>query len=238
MIELIDSDFRPLEEFEYLWRWTNPKYNVLPLLDLAQIHLVKEEKAQSLWNYAHAYISELFRYAFVDTSESPNSELFAWIQHINISQEPLEKVRAHLRIFQPQEDQEMIVMWKSEVAVTVPWSLVCTYWDDFCYPGFDEAVGIFPLSEAWALLYHHENQLVMGRQRLPLLNEAAREKAWSHRAKLLVQPLVYSDEVLRLLGANQRVEAIKLYHRETGVKLKQAKDAIDRLLAERGDSNY
>ncbi len=39
-------------------------------------------------------------------------------------------------------------------------------------------------------------------------------------------------EIRRLLQANQKIDAIKLYRQETGASLKEAKDAIDRLEAE------
>jgi hypothetical protein len=232
MIELLSSDFRPLEGFGRRWRWTDPKCDVLPLSDLAQIRPLKEEKAYALWEYAYVYMLELSRYAFTDISEPLTSALFEWIQHVDISQEPVKKVQEHLRAFESQEDQVVLVMWEPEEAVTTPWRVFCTYWDDFCFPSSDD-VGIWPLSERWGLEYHHEEQLIFGRPRLPLLDQVARERAWNPPAK----PLVHRDDVLRLLRANEKIAAIMLYEHDTGVRRKVAMDAVNKLLAEIGDGD-
>ncbi len=228
MIQLEQHDFRPLEGFVYLWRWTDPKYNVLPASDLAQIHPVIEEKAQKLWEHEYVYLQELYRYAFADTSEPiTSSSLFEWIRHIDISDEEIDVVQQSLMACEPQGDQIVIVMWGSKRAVAVPWHIFCAYWDDFCYVGADDVVGVLPISEAWCLLYQHEDQLLIGRPRLPLLDEASRRPP-----VVQAKPLIHHDEVLRLLQANEKIAAIKLYHRETGIGLKEARDAVNKLLAE------
>jgi hypothetical protein len=46
------------------------------------------------------------------------------------------------------------------------------------------------------------------------------------------KPLIHRDEVLRLLQANEKFKAIRLYQRDTVVPLKEATDALDKLSAE------
>jgi hypothetical protein len=29
--------------------------------------------------------------------------------------------------------------WYGETAISLPWSLFCEFWDDFCYPSSDDA---------------------------------------------------------------------------------------------------
>jgi hypothetical protein len=229
MIKLMDDSFKPLERFVYRERWISSKGNVLSFSDLSKIHPLKKECAQDLWKYAYAYFFELSRFALFSSSKSPNldSPIFTTIQHINIDQSSLEEVQIQLKTFQP-EDQEVIVMWDEETAVVVTWHVLCHYWDDFYCSGLDDTVVILPISEKWILLYH-EDYLMMGQVRLPLLNQEEREIVWNPPAK----PLVHRDEVIRLLAANKKIDAIKLYQQDTGVGLKRAKDAIDKMLAER-----
>jgi len=47
------------------------------------------------------------------------------------------------------------------------------------------------------------------------------------------KPLIHRDEVLlRLLQANEKFKALRLYQRDTGAPLKEAIDAVDKLSAE------
>ncbi len=231
MIKLVDSDFKPLEDSAYLWRWTKPEYHVLPHSNIAQLRPLKAEKAQALWEYASVYLQELWRYVFADTSHSPISSLFVELQHIDISHQPPEKRQKHLATLEPHGDQVVVVMWEPTEAVAVSWHVLCSYWDDFLYPSDD--AGILPLSETWLLLYHHEDQLVIGKPCLPLLDQDARLRVQNS----LVRPLAHLDEVRRLLKANEKIAAIKLYHQETGVGLKQAMDVVNTLLANIGNDN-
>jgi len=163
MIELKQENFRPLVDFKLRWRWVNPKWNVLPETKLAQIHPLVEKKAEAIWEHAIAYIEELWKYAFDDTPEPiASSPLFEWLRHIDMTKEPLDRVRQHLTSFEPQGDQVVIVLWEPTTAVAVPWQLFYEYWDDFCYPGSDD-VSVWPVSEMWCLQYHHEDQLIFGR---------------------------------------------------------------------------
>jgi hypothetical protein len=227
MIQLRQSDFRPGDSFKFWWRWTNPTWNVLPESDLGQIYPLTEEKAQEVWQTEFVYSNELWRYAFDKTSRPiSSSSLFEWIRHIDITIEGTEVVRHYLTIFEPHGDQTVIVMWEPTVAVAVPWHIFCTYWDDFCYPSSDD-VRIWPISEFWCLQYHHEDQLIFGRTRLPLLDEEARKPPL-----VQVKPLLHQDDLFRLIQTNQIVAAVKLYRQETGVPYGDAIGAVKKLAAE------
>ncbi len=227
MIQLEHDDFRALKDFKYLHHWTNPRWNVLPESALAQIRPLREEKVKELWEHEYVYFNELYRYAFADTSAPfTSSSLFAWIQHIDIARKRKDVVQQYLRTFESRGNQIVVVIWDLELAVGLPWHIFCTYWDDFTYPS-DEAVSILPVTEAWYLEHHHEDQLIFGRPRLPLLDEASRRPP-----TVPAKPLIHRDEVLRLLQANEKIAAIKLYHEETSVPFKEAIDAVNKLLAE------
>jgi len=228
MIQLNQSDFRPGDSFELWWRWTNPTWDMLPESDLAQIRPLTAGKAQEIWQTESVYRHDLWRYTFVSTSEPVlSSSLFEWIRNVDISVEGIEIVRHHLTTFEPQGDQTVIVMWEPTVAVAVPWHIFCTYWTDFCYPSSDD-VSVWPISELWGLHYYHEDQLIFGRSRLPLLDEEARKPPPA-------RPLIHRDELIHLIQANKIVAAIRLYHDDTGVPYREAKDAVEKLATEIND---
>ncbi len=230
MIQLNQSDFRPSDSFELWWRWANPKRVMLPESVLAQIHPLTGEKAQEIWQTELVYISELWRYAFDSTLEPiTSSSLFEWIRHIDISIAKIEAVQQDLTMFEPQGNQIVIVMWEPTVAVAVPWHIFYTYFWSFCYPVTDD-VSVWPTSELWGLQYHHKDQLIFGRTQLPLLDEEARKPR-----PVQVKPLMRRDELIQLIQANKIVAAIRLYHDDTGVPYREAKDAVEKLATEIND---
>ena len=231
MIKLVASDCKHLEDSPFLQHWRRLGSDVLSHPDLAQICPLKTEKAQALWEYAFVYVQELSRFVFVDISESPASSLFVELQQITIDHESREKVQRHLAPLQLYDDEKVVVMWEPTEAVMIPWQMFYSSWDDFCEP-WHEAVAVMSLSESWLLLYHHEDRLAIGKPRQPLLDQGTRESAYNQTYNPPAKPLVHRDEVLRLLRANEKIAAMKLYHQETGVGLKRARDAVNSLLEE------
>lgn len=230
MIQLSQTDFRPGDDFELWWRWANPNRVLLPESALAHIRPLAEERAQEIWQTECVYITELRRYAFNTTLDPiTSSSLFDRIRHIDLSIEKIDAVQQHLTTFEPQEDQMVIVMWEPTIAVAVPWHIFCTYFWDFCYPVTDD-VSVWPISELWGLQYHHKDQLILGRTRLPLLDEEARKPQ-----PIQAKPLIHHDELIQLIQSNKIVAAIRLYHDETGVPYREAKDAVEKLATEIND---
>jgi hypothetical protein len=231
MIELSPSDFLPFDDFIYFQHQMDTKYHALPKAELDLIQPIRREKAQEIWEYAYEYLAELSQYLFADTSELlTSSSLYEWIRHIDMNNVGWSVGRdigqQSLLTLNSQDDQVVIVLWAPEEAVAVPWHIFYTYWDDFCRIGLED-VGVLSVSEEWYLLYYHEDQMVFGRPRLPLLDKVARKSLVEQ-----TKPLIHQEEVLRLLLANEKLAAIKLYHQETGVGYKKAMEAVNKLLAE------
>ncbi|MGH2495034.1 MAG: hypothetical protein ACRDIV_10060 [Ktedonobacteraceae bacterium] len=230
MIQLSQSDFRPGDSFELWWRWANPKWVSLPESVLFHIRSLTVKKTREIWQTEFVYITELRRYAFDTAIDSiTSSSLFDQIRHVDLSIEKIDVVQQHLTAFEPQGDQMVIVMWEPTIAVAVPWHIFCSYFWDFCYPVTDD-VRIWSISELWCLQYHHEDQLIFGRTRLPLLDEEARMPQ-----PVQAKPLIRRDELIHLIQANKIVAAIRLYHDDTGVSYREAKDAVEKLATEIND---
>lgn len=235
MIELSPSDFLPFDSLIHFHHQMDTKYHALPKAERDLIQPLKREKAQEIWEYAYEYLAELSQYLFADTSEPlTSSSLYEWIRHIDMNNIGWSVGRdvgqQSLQTLNSLDDQKVIVLWTPEEAVAVPWHIFYTYWDDFCRIGLED-VGVLPVSEEWYLLYYHEDQMVFGRPRLPLLDKAARKSLIEQ-----TNPLIHQEEVLRLLLANEKLAAIKLYHQETGVGYKKAMEAVNKLLAELNDN--
>ena len=65
-----------------------------------------------------------------------------------------------------------------------------------------------------------------------LYNARTIKKQSQGRLADVSEPVAYSDDVRGLVRAGRKIEAIKRYREETGVGLKEAKNAVDRLYAE------
>ena len=225
-----NNDFSPLETFSYIWRWTSTTHAMLAADELAQIRPWKKEKINEIWNYVSAYWYELgsylWNYQGGQPVSIPRTALFADISVRNVSiYSQFALVGQEIRAFESQQNMEVVVIWDTNSAIVTTWSLFCSHWDDFCYPSDD--VCIWPLSDVCCLVYSNSNYLVAGKL-LPIHERVIYERPQPHEPSPETQA-----EVLRLLQTWQikdRIEAIKLYSRETNNGLKASKDVIDSLM--------
>ncbi len=149
MTEIFESDFRVLEDFPLKWRWTDPKYNVLPPDTLASIKPFTLAKAKELLKISMAFAD----------SHGLLPDHFEHIEGIDASVEA-DIVRNWLTDRLPA-NEEIIISWDQDSAVQVSSKVFCNYWDDFCYPASDSIIA-WPLNETWALTYLHHEEFVFG----------------------------------------------------------------------------
>lgn len=140
-----------IQDHKLAWRWTDPAYAVLPNKVLAQMHSVTSDEAKALYKRAQGFmgnhgLSTELRPEMVSAEEAASEAGSNWLkQH------------------QPHLEQPVSLSWDSETALRTTWGVFISYWPKFCYPASDDLV-VFPESEAWMLLYHHEREFHFGRR--------------------------------------------------------------------------
>lgn len=127
----------PITDFSLSWRWTDPKYDVLPPEILKQIISLSSESA--------AMISEK---AVKKCSENING--------IRIE---ADEATTELPKLQINNTTEIYISWSSDTAVITTWRVFCNYWDSFCYPSSDD-VTIWSSSSDWVLCYFHNEYFI------------------------------------------------------------------------------
>jgi hypothetical protein len=158
MFELSEGDYRPLEEFRLAWRWNDPHQRVLPADVLAKVRPLTQDKAKGVYNQLGR------RSLHEDEGFLPVS--FRLVNKVNTSAIYPGVVRHWLEAHIQDHDQAIIVSWEPTIAVATTADIFCRFWDDFCYPSSDD-VTILPLSEDWALVYWHEEELFFGKNKKP-----------------------------------------------------------------------
>jgi len=123
-----------IEDFPLAWRWTNPKYAVFPENVLQELLPLSADSAGQL--------SALALHA---------------LQHQKLEFEPSEDAAATQRWFESLAvpSGRVSVVWDKHTALSVPWSLFCAYWNDFCYP-FSDDVDIFLSDNRLLLRWRHD----------------------------------------------------------------------------------
>lgn len=149
-----DGDFAPLESFQYLWRWTDARYNLLPEEALAKIRPLRQAKAREAFERSAPWASRregmlLPPYDLVEKQPTGSTE-------------PRD-VRLWLSARVADRALGVIVSWEAETAVWTEWGVFVEYWDDFCYPSGDDIL-IWPVSEAWLAHYWHEEYFLFSRR--------------------------------------------------------------------------
>lgn len=222
MIVLNADDFRPLKSFEELYRWTDEES--LPTQILTQFQPLTHEMASRLWSQVYDYSDELWSSAYKDTNVLSSTSDFLSIHHLETTRKNVEQVAQKLAELSSVVDELIVVMWEPKIALITKWRIFANYWNEFCFPVRDDLI-VCPLSGQWLLAYYHEDVFIFGIPKQPLSFD--RQISVKTQTSALEPP---SSEVLRLLKSGQRVPAIKLYQKETGVPFRAVIDYIDRLI--------
>ena len=135
-----------IQNHKLAWRWTDPAYAVLPSEILEQMHPIPSHEAKELFE----------RSLFFLCQDGLRPELHPNI--VSSESMPPEVGGNWLRQQQPNLDIKVNLSWDPEVALLTTWGVFVSYWQEFCYPASDDLV-VFPKSEAWVFLFHHEEEL-------------------------------------------------------------------------------
>ena len=155
-ILLQESDYQARETFPLRWRWTDPRWTVLPPAVLVDIRVLTAAKTYAIserWGVftrgradARPPFEFIDRLTELDVATCSDAQVQDWLQH----------QIANLQ-------QRVVVIWSPAVAVQTSLAVFQTYWSDFCYPASDD-VAILPLTGEWLLTYSHEEVLRFGRR--------------------------------------------------------------------------
>lgn len=142
-----------IQDHKLGWRWTDPKYAVLPEDVLAKMIPFNPDDARKLHERSLEMLGEdalaaSFVQRKIETAELEPSIASMW-----------------LMAMQPNQDQMVVLSWGKDAAISTDWGVFVAYWSELCYPASDDLV-VFPEAEEWVLLYHHEEEFHFGR-RLP-----------------------------------------------------------------------
>jgi len=154
---MLDITPIPMEQFELRWRFTDPRYRVLPAVHLEQLRPLSSESSRRLWELTlplhddFPFTTNLFR--VVESMPLDNADPKA-----------IRAVRKWLFGRGVPFKSPVFLSYQPECAIVTTWKMVVKYWDDFWYPGSDDLTVIGePL--AWGLLFWHEGQAIFGDNR-------------------------------------------------------------------------
>lgn len=170
MVVLTAASFTPLDTFRLRWRWTDPRWDLLPLDSLATICPLVPARAAELAHAIAPVDQELWRLALAPAQRAPQASGTSFVSAARFDTAAAEPARiaAWLREQTGDDDTTIAVLWDDETAVLTTWRVFAASWDAFCYPSSDN-VTIIPPNGAWLLRYHHEEVFVLGRWRTPAL---------------------------------------------------------------------
>ena len=151
-----EVDFTPVSEHPLKWRWTNPKWNLLPAAALAQIRPLTAIKTNQVCQSILPLIG---------SEQCLSGEFFEDIKEFNTSGDA-EDGRTWLLDHLPPSVTELVVCWVhfDIPALVTSAEVFFSYWDDFCYPCSDNVV-VWSMNDEWAAFYHDSERLWVGRRR-------------------------------------------------------------------------
>lgn len=141
-----------IREHPLAWRWADPNHAVLPDEVLERMIAFAPGEAAGLFkrasgmNGAGGLSTDLFEVNVISTVTTSLAEGSAW-----------------LRGQQPDAEAKVYLSWQADTAIQTTWGTFADYWSDFCYPSSDD-LNVWPEDEAWAFLFHHEEEFQFGRR--------------------------------------------------------------------------
>ena len=147
---MLDPTTIPMHEFPLRWRFTDPKYRLLPVAHLAQVKPLDAGSARRLHDVASRW--------HYDTHPADGTFVKAARTSIEAhTPDETSRVRAWLYDRRIQFSQPVFLSWSGDLAALTTWKMVVRYWDAFWYPSSDDLL-VFDASQSWALLLWHEEE--------------------------------------------------------------------------------
>jgi hypothetical protein len=148
----------PMDQFPLKWRFTDPKYRVLPPIHLVQVKPLTPIDARRLWDtilQADLHNDVPFTNGYFRTVDST----VVGDSHENQAED--RRVRKWLFQRGIHFRQRVLLSYQPEWAIETTWKMLIKYWTDFYYPISDDLT-VFDGSFKWALLFYHEHEIFFG----------------------------------------------------------------------------
>lgn len=140
------------------WRFTDPKYDVLPPNHLAQIHALDSRSARLIWTLivdSDLHAVDPFKPGCFQHHESTE----IGDSYGNADEDA--RIRKWLYRCAIPFDHVVYLSWQPDWAITTTWKMLVKYWTSFYYPISDDLL-VVDESLEWCVLFHHEYEIHFG----------------------------------------------------------------------------
>ncbi len=165
-----DLVHRPMADFPLKWRFTDPRYSVLPAAHLDQVRPLDSSSAMRISRFVSdsgLHVEIPFRSGFFQHVESTK------IAESHGNGEEDDRIRKWLYRCAIPFDRKIFLIWQPEWVVETTWKMLLKYWTDFYYPISDDLT-VCDESLQWSLLFFHEHEAFFGTN-LPRTNREAEQ---------------------------------------------------------------
>jgi len=162
----------PMSDFAMKWRFTDPKYDVLPHDHLAQVHPLDDQSAELIWKLIHdsnVHAVDPFKPGFFKHQESTE------IGDSHGTQIEDARIRKWLYRCALPFDHSIYLSWQPTLAIKTTWKMLVKYWTSFYYPISDD-LSVIDESLDWCILFHHEHEIHFGTNRPRIATEQSGER--------------------------------------------------------------
>jgi len=149
----IDKHIIPLEEFVLSWRFTDKKYDELPVSHIKELKPFNKDASQ--------FIDKLIKEKNIHNQFPFNNDTHILIDKVEIIDGNDKEIQHWLSQRNLSSEDQVYLSWDSETSLKTKWKYVVEYWDTFYYSVSDDLT-IFDESMDWMLLFFHENEIYWG----------------------------------------------------------------------------
>jgi hypothetical protein len=142
-----------MDNFPLKWRFTEEKYDKLPVEHVRQIKPLDKEASQFLW--------EFIIQSNLHDDVPFKKGLFRTIDKAKILDNNQENIKKWLYQRGFPFDKMVFLSWQPTEAAIVPWKIFIKYFDSFYYGSSDDLT-IIDRSLNWSLLFYHEDEIYFG----------------------------------------------------------------------------
>ena len=157
----------PMSDFGMKWRFTDPKYDVLPPDHLAQVHPLDDRSAELIWKLifdSDIHAADPFKPGFFRHHESTK----IGDSHGDPNEDG--RIRKWLYRCAIPFDHVIYLSWQPMWAIQTTWKMLVKYWTSFYYPIMDDLT-VIDESLDWCVLFHHEHEIHLGTNRPRIATE-------------------------------------------------------------------